>query len=273
MGWKFVAALSAMLISVSPAVAGGAYVPGISVSIQPASVPNATTGDYSPFHSVAIITAIGQSMILGRDEWFGHYSTLDIADMNLDKFVENTLRDRLQRGHYTVVEVSYDRAKLAAIPNGRMDVTASELRDYLGALPAQGIDAFIVLRPRGAGAGAHTAGLSLNQIDIPGKSLSGVVANFEIDIIDAKTLRTVGQAMSRIRTTPDKPPIFANSYEDNDMKLDLDKTPTPDQRIRIKVQFEKLLSKALTDTFDALEFGPPAQALYNASASSQATEP
>jgi hypothetical protein len=251
---KFAAALAVVLLGVSPAAAhGGSYV-YIPVVIPggPILVPAAKIGDTSHIHNVAVITALGENMTLGRAGWLADHSTVNIADMGLDNFVDGALRKYLT-GHFTMVDVPYDRAKLAAIPNGTLDFTTKEVETYLAALPADGVDAFIVVRPDGEAGGANTPGLSLNTGN--GGKQSGISANFEIDIVDAKTHQTISHALSRIEPREGSGAHFASMYGPEDLKIEPDQTLTADQRTKLRAQYVKLLSNALIETLRALDLG------------------
>ena len=199
---RMIIVLAIMLIAASPAAAhggggggghGGGHTTYTTVYIPGGGdpgVPNARPA-IANIHSVAIISAIGQTMTLGRAGWLAKHKVITIADWKIDELVDATLR-RYLAGRFTFVNVPHDSAALQAIPNGTTDVSVKAMHDYLAALPAQDADAFIVVRPDGEGA-APTPGLSLDN-DGSSTSRPSLNANYEIDIVDAKTWKVIAHA-------------------------------------------------------------------------------
>ena len=256
--------LAIMLIASSPAIAHGGggggghggghyttvYIPGGGVP----GLPNAKTGDYANIHSVAIVSAIGQTMTLGRAGWLAKHKDITIADWKIDDLVDATLR-RYLTGRFTFVDVPHDSAALQAIPNGTTDVSVKAMHDYLAALPAQGVDAFIVVRPDGEGA-APTPGLSLDNDD-SSTTRPSVNANYEIDIVDAKSLKVIAHALSRLTLRQGDGEHFASLLVSVDINVGPDQTPTDAQRAAMKKMFEHLVSLSMVETLRSLNLGIP----------------
>jgi hypothetical protein len=258
-------AFAALMVAASPAFAhgggggggghGGGHVTYVPIFIPGSSVPEvppAKVGDTSQIHSVAIISAVGQTMTLGSIGWFNTRTSLPIADWKLDDLVDATLRKHLA-GRFTFVDVPHDSAALAALPDGSLDSAKSPGHAYLAALPAQGVDAFIVVRPAGDDLSFHVAGLSLDASGIPGRP--SINANYEIDIVDAKTLTVISRSFSRVTLRQGDIEHFASLLGTTDVNLQPKQTPTDVQRATMKAEFSHLLSISLIETLRSLELG------------------
>jgi hypothetical protein len=253
-------ALAVTLVTVTAAAAhgggggghGGHYVV-VGVSSSVAVVPRAKTGDYSQIHKIAIVSAVGQTMILGHSGLLAQHSTLDIADWKLDDLVETAIR-KYFTGAYTFVDVPHDRAALAAIPNGTMDFSSNEaMRTWIATLPAQGVDAFMVVRPDAEDGTPNTPGLSLGDAYTPGRQAFS--ANYEIDIIDARTHMVIAHAFSRVALRQGAGAQFAALLGPVDLKLEPGDTPTDIQRQRMQKEFSHVLSISLIETLRSLSLG------------------
>src|SRR5262249_37145994 len=149
------------------------------------------------------------------------------------------------------VDVPYDRAALAAIPNGTLDVSTGDMQKYLLALNAPGVDAFIVVRPDGEGGGAHTPGLSLNGAD--GTSLRPMLeANYEIDVVQAGTGKIIAHVLSRIQPRKGANPYFADIFAPTDLAVTPEQMPTPAQRTGLKIMYQRLLTNSIIETLRPL---------------------
>src|ERR1700743_1865607 len=68
------------------------YIPVFTGGNGPAPVPEATTGDYANIHTVAIISSVGQNMVVGDPGLFRSRVMIGISDLKLDDFVVATLK-------------------------------------------------------------------------------------------------------------------------------------------------------------------------------------
>ena len=107
--------------------------------------PRVNIGDVSNFHNVAVLSAIGSGLRLGKKNFLFKEGgkVLKIDDWNVDDQVVTTVQ-QLFGNRFQFKSVSYDRAALAALPNGKFDNSRTDLQKYLGVLPRDGLDAFIV---------------------------------------------------------------------------------------------------------------------------------
>ncbi|MBV8978507.1 MAG: hypothetical protein JO261_11675 [Alphaproteobacteria bacterium] len=216
-------------------------------------VPPTKLGDTSHVHTVAVISAVGQSLMLGRTGLLADHSTLDIADWHLDQSIE-TMTAKLLATHFTVKDFAHDSAALAKIPNGFMDTSSARaLQDYIVALKAQDVDAFIVIRPDAETGTPPTPGLSLQLSDTDAHPREE--ANFEIDVVDAKSGAIIAHAYSRAAERQGLPPQFASFYGARALKLKPGDTPTPAQRTQLKLDFERDMAMAMRETLRALNLG------------------
>ena len=249
------AAAAALLLAAaaSPADAhGGAYIyVPIYTYVAPPVLPDAKTGGYSQIHTVAIIVAVAQSMTLGRAGWLTDHKSIDISDLKLDDFVDGAMRTYIGN-HFKIVDVPYDRAGLFAIPNGTEEVSTGDLKKYLLALNAPGVDAFIVVRPDGEG-GANTPGLSLSGGRMYSSPL--LYANFEIDVVKAGTGEIIAHALSRIQPRQGAKPDFADIFGPVQLNIAPNDTPTPEQRAGLKIVYQRLLTDAIIETLRPLNLG------------------
>jgi hypothetical protein len=253
--WKcWMAALALLAPSVALAHGGGfvmipIYIPG-GAAPGPA---RAITGDYSSFKRVAIVTGIGETVTLGDTALFDQYSTLDVRDWKIDDQVNATLR-RYLASRFTFVDIPYDRAALAAIPNGLMDNTKGRLHDYLLGLRRDDIDAFIVVRPDAEGSGPTTPGLSLADAGIVRPVFR---ANYEIDIVDARSLVIVGHAFARIAPRLNGGVSFVQILGAEGLKVKPGDKPSDSQREGMRAEFTHIVNESLIETLRSLNTGVP----------------
>jgi hypothetical protein len=218
-------------------------------------LPPTTVGNTSSIHSVAVISAIGQSLTLGNAALLATHSTLSIADWNFDRGVEDIVSRDLAGG-FTVKPVAHDSAALAAIPNGFYDTSSAKaLQAYIAALPDHSVDAFVVVRPDAETGTPNTPGLSLDATVGGTKPLEQ--ANFEIDVIDAQSGRVISHAFSRAVDRQGLPPQFAMFYGSAEARVMPNTVPTDAQRAVMKKDFERNISLTLRETLRALQLSIP----------------
>jgi hypothetical protein len=222
------------------------YVGGVGPMFPPTQV-----GNTSNIHSVAVISAIGQTLTLGNAALLATHSTLSIADWNFDRGVEDIVsRDLATR--FTVKPVAHDSAALAAIPNGFYDMSSAKaLQAYLAALPDHSVDAFVVVRPDAEKGTPNTPGLSLEASSV--RPIEE--ANFEIDVVDSQSGRVISHAYSRAVDRQGMPEQFAAFYGSPDVRVQPNDVPSNAQRIQLKKDFERNVSLALRETLRSLQLG------------------
>jgi hypothetical protein len=174
--------LTALAISVlsTPTPAAVMFIPVI-IPI-PVQVPSAQTGSYSKIHKVAVISAIGSRFVIQNNSFWGTQKyPLDIATWKVDDAVEGMIR-RYLGSRFELVSVPLDRAKLASLPNGPWDNSTGGVRKLLAAVPDEGLDAFIIIRPDLEYQAPGIGGLGLqNSTDFINDAAPVVWANYEID--------------------------------------------------------------------------------------------
>jgi hypothetical protein len=267
---KLTALATALVVSLVPAVAsahggggggggghgGGGhyvYVPVYMGDAGPPVVPAAKTGDYSGIKTVAIVTAVAQRLTLGSKALLSSHKDIDVSDWNLDPVVEATVAKYLS-GRFTVKTIPYDRAALAAIPNSHFDSNSDKIADdYLSKLPADGIDAFVVIRPDAEMPGPITDGLSLDSSG--GYYLRPVeMASYEIDIV-ARDGRKIAHSLSRIATRKGAAEEFPVLFAPPGLALTDKDTPSKLQRAMLKNEYARLLALSLRQTLRSLNLG------------------
>jgi hypothetical protein len=254
--------LAAMLTAASPALAHGGgggggghgggytvYIPVMGSTAAP-NVPKAKTGDYSQIHKIAIVSAIGQTMTVGSTGLFAKHSNFDITDWKLDDLVETTVRKYIA-DRFGIIDVPYDRAALASIPDGYGP--RDRMHAYLAALPAMGVDAFVVVHPDTASYSPDTPGLSIGDIE----GISGPIftADYDIDIVDAHSLQVIGHTFSRVQLRAGALPSFVQMLGPVDLKVLHGQTPTDAQRTRLKAHFSTIVQESLIETLRSLDLG------------------
>jgi hypothetical protein len=233
---------------------GGAVVVPI---YGPGAVPDAQTGDYSGIHSIAIISGVAQNLTLQKARLLApEEKSLDVSAWKLDAQIE-TEAARYLGGKYSVKNITADRAALAGIPNGAWDYSAPALRKYLRTLPVDGIDAFVILRPDHEDETPGLAGLALDMgADILMRDLRPVAwANYEIDVIDARSLRFLGKAYSRMRLRSGDASKFVGLICDESVRPADGLLLNERQLDLLRNLYGNMLNVSLLETLRALDLG------------------
>jgi hypothetical protein len=245
---RCIAALIVAGLAAVPANAGAVFVP-IIVPMQ-VSIPAAQTAEYDRIHTIAILPALGDSMELQNFHFMGTKTKpLDIAAWNLDGLAGAVLQKYLS-SRFAVKTVAYDRAAIAALPNGPFANSRLQLRKILGAIPNDGIDAFVVVRPDLEYGAPGTEGLSLNIAGAP-----VVWANYEIDLVDARTYDTIAKSYSRVTYRLGEGASFANIIAPEAVIMDDGLTPDPRQAAILRVYSAHLISASIVETLRSLGMG------------------
>jgi hypothetical protein len=210
------------------------------------------TGDYSAIHSVAIISAIGDRLDLVKSDFFGDKSaTIDIADWQIDDYAAQAVKAYFGK-RFEYESLAYDRQAIAKIPNGGLASSLPQLRAELQKLPPSRVDGYIVLRPnQDFDDKSAPQGLSLTDPD-PDR-LPAVNANFEIDIVDAKSLNVLGRASSRVRLREGAEAVFASFVGSRRLKLDDGLKLNENQRTELRSTMRGLLRYSILETVRTLK--------------------
>jgi hypothetical protein len=214
----------------------------------------ADVGNYAAIRSVAVISAIGKDLTLSKIRFLGaRTAKVDIADWRIDEFATTAVKSYLG-ARFTYEDVAYDRDAIAAIPNGGVAISAPQLRAVLQKLPANTADAYIVLRPN-TDYEDQTTQQGLALVQPQGDGGPTVIANFEIAIIDAKSLNTVGRASSRIqlRTGGYNVPHFAHLVGRRSLQLPDTPSLSDAQRTELQSTMRGLLKYSILETLRALK--------------------
>jgi hypothetical protein len=243
-----------LLATVSSANAASVMIPLI-FPVPPAT-PSASTADYQKIHTVAVISALGAHMTLRNYHFVGPKDhELDIADWQIDDDIVARIKQYLG-GRFEFKSVAYDRAALAAIPNGKWDGLDSKFPAFLRSLPSDSVDAYIVVRPDLGTQAPGVEGLGLENGGAFGDMTPVVWANYEIDIVDARTAKVIASAYSQLRLRDKTPASFAgivvasrnlrvgDDFKLNDVQL---------KSLRLNVSY--LVHLSLRETLRALNMG------------------
>lgn len=245
-------------ILLAMALGGGAHAAAVFIPIVipiPVQVPAPEKGGYSKIHTVAVLSAAGVNFTLQNNHFMGPKTGhLDIADWKIDDSVAAAIHQYLGN-HWAIKDIAYDREQLGAIPNGPLDYSAPKLRHYLGSVPSDGIDAFIVVRPDLEYQAPGLTGLGLENGNGIGDPAPVVWANYEIDIVDAHSLETVAKAYSRVKLREGAKDSFAGLIADNTLKIGDDFALNDGQRAMLRAYVAHLMTASLIETLRSLELG------------------
>jgi len=96
--------------------------------------PKVQIGSYANIHSVAVLSAIGGSITFQNHYFVAPITgSMDISEWKIDEQVGAMLHQYLG-SRFKVHAVAYDRAALAAIPNGPWDASGGPTRCFLQAV-------------------------------------------------------------------------------------------------------------------------------------------
>jgi len=256
MRW-ILAALLALSFTAGLAPAAEAAVVFIPIVIPiPVQVPSAQTGGYDRIHKVAVLSAIGTRLTVRSNGFFSSSTyTPDISDWKVDDRIAQMMRQYLG-GRFTFKDVAFDRAALAALPNGPWDNSTGKVRDLLARVPNDDLDAFIVVRPDLEYEAPGLSGLALeNGSNMFGDLAPVIWANYEIDIIDAHTYETIAKAYSRVSLRRGQPDSFAGLIGDASLKLDNAYVMNDSQRAILHGYVNRLVTASLIETLRSLQLG------------------
>jgi len=228
------------------------YFPGDVV----VSVPPPRIGDYSQIHTVAVVSAIGNTLELHHQGFLDSASkTIDISGWGIDAAVEADLQ-RYLAPRFTFKTVTYDRAAIERLDNGKMASGDSDLREKLASIPHDGIDAFIVVRPDVEGDMWGPQGLAL-MAPTNSEPRPLAWADYEIDVVDTHTMKTIGHAASRMLVAGGGLYAFPGMHQGPELALTSDLNPTAAQLAAMRQRFTLLTSLTLTSTVNDLGFNVP----------------
>jgi hypothetical protein len=258
-GRIFLAVMAAICVS-GPCFAHGGggggghsvYVPIIvGVGGRSPALPEAEVGDYSHIHTIAVLSSTGQTLTVKTgSKLLGHSKDLDVSGWKLDDLA-TVIVERYLRGHFETKRVAFDRAALAAVPDGSGDDTVKALSAFLASVPAAGVDAFLVIRPDAEIRHLRVRGLELHT----GSNAPTEWLGFEIDIVDAHSLRPIAKCYSRAELregTGAQPPGFMMPADRN---VGDTLQPTDVQLSVLRKDFEFDLENTLIETLRPLQMG------------------
>ncbi|MGD0193005.1 MAG: hypothetical protein ABSD74_19885 [Rhizomicrobium sp.] len=255
-----IAGAALALGTLSAAHAQIVFAPSAAPQQQQQAPRIAHKGDTSAIHSIAIISAIGQTLVLeDTAKIVPEQRVIDIKPWALDNQVEGALRQRLG-GNFTVTAARADRAYLARIANSPWGDSEKYVDQYLKTVPHDGIDAFVAIIPELDDGAPGLAGLTL-EVPSAGSPPLGV-ANFEVVVVDVRSGDIVANAYSRIRPNASGEPVFASASFPDSLRPARDFALADLQMSKMRTEYSKLLDDALAETLGSLNLGaaapPPA---------------
>jgi hypothetical protein len=239
------AALAAVVLfapAALPAIRGYQFAPAYRPDAP--KLPEPVIGSYEAIHTVAVISGIGTQFDLERR---GHATkkqgALDIAAWKLDDRAEAAVRNAMP-GPYTFLIVPYDHAALASLSATAANAAAFEA--FLKALPANGVDAFIIVRPNSIG------GLALQSVE-HGDTILWV--DFEIDVVDARTLQVIARSTARVQPPGAPHPNFPGLVLGKEFVLDGSLAVSAENREKLRLLTDEMLAVTISETLRSLKLG------------------
>lgn len=208
-------------------------------------LPEPVIGSYQAIHTIAILSGLGTRFDLERRGVAAKkQDTLDITAWKLDERIETIVRDGMP-GPYTFAAVSYDRSKLAPL---RASTSYADRYDaFLKELPANGVDAFVIVRPNSAG------GIALQTVEQRDTILW---IDFEIDVVDAHSLMVIAKSTARVQPPGAAHPNFPGLVLGKEFALGGSLTVSADTQEKLRILTNEMLAVTLTETLRSLKLGP-----------------
>lgn len=251
---KVLLALAILMATAPSALAHGGAVFIPIVVYTPPMVPPASRGGYDHIHTMAVVSALGNTMRLQNDHFLGADSRqFDITDWKIDDLVTAMVQKYLAP-RFAFKPVNVDRAAIASLRNGPLDNTYEDVRRVLKTVSAAGVDAFMVIRPDLEADTLGLQGLTYEHVNTLAGTSAGIWANYEIDVYDANSMALVAKAYSRLHL-PHKPVWFASLPAPKGLELDDNLSLSPEQRDLLHDSMRKLITASLIDTLSTLQFG------------------
>jgi hypothetical protein len=253
-GWNGAGMVRFIIAILAISLLGGtvaqAQVPMFFVYTQ--HIPAAHVGNYENIQTVAVISAIGQKVTISYSNFWGSDSEeIEISQWGIDDQLTDAVKEYFD-GRFDVVDVPHDRAALAAMRNGQLVVSTTELVEYLRALPADGVDAFIVVRPSKR---YDTPGTELGLSVESSRNESVLWANYDIEIVGTQSYEIIADAYSRLVLREGEDVNFAAIYGSEALIFDGEIAPDEEQMAEMEVRFKRLVSLSLVETLRPLELG------------------
>jgi hypothetical protein len=227
-----------------PGVHGRAHAPAYVPPLP--RVLDAEVGSYDKIHNVAVLSGIGVRFDL---QYENHYApktgSLNVAAWRLDDKATAVLRRSL-RGRFAFVDVPYDRALLASLRPTAPH--AAEFENFLKSVPNQNVDAFIVLRPD------SQSGMQLQSIH-HGETVLWV--RYEMDVIDAHSLKLIAKSTSRLQLKKGAPPNLPGMILGDEFKLDDTLAVSSANQEKLRLMTLETLYVSLLETMRSLKLPLP----------------
>ena len=230
---------------------------GAGAQAQDAAPAAAPASPWDRIHTVAVVSGIGTSLQLRADHSMlsSDSKQVDIHDWNIDAQVTDALKQYLA-GRFKFADVKYDPAGIAQIPSGDWDNFDHATRAFDQTLAADGIDAFIVVRPNADKSVSGQPGLALenrNAADPRPVEWAG----YSIDIVDAKTFQLLAHAQSVLQLRASAQSSVAARMGAASLNPSDSLTINDTQRSALQADFTRLVSQSLIETVRALNLNVP----------------
>jgi len=233
----------------------------IAAIITPAGPANAQLfptikiGDYSGIDTVAVFSGLGGSLHLDTEgTLISKTEDRDIRGWALDDEAKARLREYLPP-RFQIVDLPYDRGAFEKMAASKWyTIFSSDLQKFLKSLPPDRVDAYILLLPKDQAQPPVYAGPVLVAGDKNVRSTLSL--SYQILIVDARTLKTLASAPSRLRFRPTDneslPPLFILPPE---LKIQEDLIFRDVQWIGVHLELSTLLNISVVETLRDLQMG------------------
>jgi len=226
------------------------YVPGFMFVGGPARVPDAEVGSYAAVHKVAILSSLGTQFGLSDLGGGGASMALDISAWKVDELIASTLRQYLN-GRFEFVDMDFDRAAVNGLPAHFM--RESKTLALFKTFTNPGVDAYLRVRP----AASFVDGV-LPGLDVAAARLQNtLLLNYEIDVIDARTLRYISQSIGRTVEREGDEAAFPSAQLPFGFWIGMGMPLSPVKLHFLQRQTEQLMKQSLVETIRSLQFGMP----------------
>lgn len=202
-------------------------------------VEPARAGSYEAIRSVAVVSAVGDTLALQYRAPTGtRNGALDVATWKLDRMVEAYVRSALA-GRFRIAP--------ATDPMQPASLGADSVEAALKTAASRNIDALVVIKP-----GRGTP-VELQTVEF-GQTILWV--DFEMDVIDAHSRAVIAHAAARLNPPGADKPRFPGLIVGRDYQLDRTLALAPQKQANLHLLTQELAAAALSSTMESLKLKP-----------------
>lgn len=207
-------------------------------------LPGSDTGNYDNIHTIGVLVSAGddfETLANGQK-----LRNIPIPAWGVNTLIGTTLRRYLEP-RFKLTDVSFDHSALNAIQ--RHMYRERDTLALLTTLPNPGVDAYLIVRP----AYGDLPGPDGIGVDISLKGDTFLFTNFELDLIDARTLTYVAKGFAQVADQQGQPPTFAARQ----VPIAISSPSGAAQAAILYKEIADLLPRAIVETIRSLKMGVP----------------